>query len=327
MLGASDTAASYESRTDAPERALGTLACMSQLIDADTLIARLDDPDLRVIDARFELTEPEAGRAAYAEGHVPGAVYFDLDQDLSSPVREHGGRHPLPDMRRFATILEERGIGDQHDIVVYDQSGTMYAARAWWLLRYAGHDAVRFLDGGMEAYRAAGGPMTKTVPEHPRARFTLRLREGMVVDVSNVMAHLDDRERLVVDARAPERFRGEIEPLDPKAGHVPGARNVHYLDTLGSRGFLPATELRRIFSLAEGKREIVTYCGSGVSGAHLVLAMEEAGFPGAKLYAGSWSDWSSYDDLPVETGDSDEVDDSSDVGDPEAQGRAPGTAD
>jgi thiosulfate/3-mercaptopyruvate sulfurtransferase len=276
---------------------------MSHLIDAESLIARLDDPDLRVIDARFELTEPEAGRAAYQEGHVPGAVYFDLDRDLSSPVRQHGGRHPLPDMRRFAAILRERGIGDRHEVVVVDQSGTMYAARAWWLLRYAGHDAVRFLGGGMQAYGVAGGPLTTALPAHPPAHFTLRLRQDMVVDAADVRAHLGDPDRLVLDARAPERFRGEVEPLDPKAGHVPGARNVHYQDTMGSNGFRPPRELRKMFALAEGKREVVAYCGSGVSAAHLLLAMEEAGMPGAKLYAGSWSDWSSYDDLPVETGD------------------------
>lgn len=276
---------------------------MSQLIEAEAFIARLGDPDLRVIDARFELIQPEAGRAAYQEGHVPGAVYFDLDQDLSSAVQRHGGRHPLPDMRRFADTLEERGIGDGHQVVVYDQSGTMYAARAWWLLKYAGHDAVRFLNGGMEAYRAAGGPLTTALPTHSKARFTLRLRDDMVVDVTDVEAHLGDPDRLVLDARAPERFRGEVEPLDPKAGHVPGARNVHYRDTLGPNGFLPAAELRRMFALADGKREVVAYCGSGVSAAHVVLAMEEAGLPGAKLYAGSWSDWSSYDDLPVATDD------------------------
>lgn len=276
---------------------------MSHLIDAGTLLARLGDPDLRVIDARFELAEPAAGRAAYRAGHVPGAIYFDLDHDLSSPVKRHGGRHPLPDMERFARTLAERGIGDRHQVVVLDQSGSMYAARAWWLLRYAGHDAVRFLDGGMAAYLAAGGEVVTSEVRHPPATFTLRLRPEMVVDAAHVAARIGDPATLVIDARAPERYRGEVEPLDPKAGHVPSARNVYYQDTMGATGFRPPSELRRVLAIARGKDEVVTYCGSGVSAAHLVLALEEAGFPGARLYAGSWSDWSSYDDLPVATGE------------------------
>lgn len=280
-----------------------TLAGMSHLIDAGTLLGRLGDADLRIIDARFDIAEPAAGHAAYRAGHVPGAIYFGLDHDLSGPASRHGGRHPLPDMERFARTLAERGIGDRHQVVVLDQSGTMYAARAWWLLRYAGHDAVRFLDGGMAAYLAAGGEVVTSEVRHPPATFTLRLRPEMAVDVAHVAARIGDPATLMIDARTPERYRGEVEPFGPIAGHVPGARNLYYQDTMGATGFRPPSELRRVLAMARGKDEVVTYCGSGVSGAHLVLALEEAGFPGAKLYVGSWSDWSSYDDLPVATGD------------------------
>ncbi len=273
------------------------------LIGPEELIARLDDPELRVVDARFELSDPAYGAAAYAEGHVPGAVHLDLDEDLSAPPGVHGGRHPLPDMTELVSKLSRLGIGQQHEVVVYDQSGTMFAARAWWLLRYAGHDRVRVLDGGLAAYLAAGGPITTAVPKHAPAEFTLLRRPEMLVGMERVRESLGDDRVLLVDARAPERYRGEVEPLDPKAGHIPGAVNRFFQDSLEGGRFRSAEELAKALEPARDADEVIVYCGSGVSGAHLVLAMEEAGYEGAKLYAGSWSDWSSYDELPVATAD------------------------
>ncbi len=275
----------------------------SPLIGAAELSRRLDEPGLRVIDARFELADPAVGPALYAAGHVPGAVYLDLDRDLASPPGERG-RHPLPDVPGLARKLEEHGVGREHEIVVYDQDGSMYAARAWWLLRYMGHDRVRVLDGGYRAYLSAGGPVTTRTPAHPATTFPVHLRPEMVVELDEVRSRLDDPRMLLLDARSPERYRGETEPLDPKAGHVPGAINLPYGSSVGPTGMLSRPELRSLYdveALPDG--DLVAYCGSGVSAAQLVLALEVAGRPGVKLYPGSWSEWSRSDDLPVASGD------------------------
>jgi len=276
------------------------------LISAEEFLDRLAAPgtaaDLRVIDARFELSDPSYGKAAYSRGTVPGAVHLDLDEDMASAVRRHGGRHPLPDMGEFAAKLGALGVGDRHEIVVFDDSGSMYAARAWWLLRYAGKDQVRFLDGGLDAYLAAGGPLSTDPPAHAPAKFTLRLRPGMVVDADFLAGALSLEGLLLLDARAPERYRGEVEPLDPKAGHIPGAIDRHYLDNLKGGRFAEPASLHGRLAPAAAAETVVAYCGSGVSAAHLILALELAGYPGAKLYAGSWSDWASRD-LPVAVGD------------------------
>lgn len=295
---------------------------MSHLISAQELVESLSaGPDaavrsgrrLRLIDASFVLTDPAAGRSAYESGHLPGAVYFDLDQDLSDPealarhragVPGAGGRHPLPDMRRFAEKLGARGIGSEHEIVVYDQDGGMFAARAWWLLRYAGHAPARFLDGGLRAYVEAGGALTTEVPEHPAARFDLEVQPGMVMNAEELSARLNEPGLSVIDARAAPRYRGEVEPLDAKAGHVPGAVNLPHATAVdGATGrLLPPPVLAEVLALPVGTSEAVAYCGSGVSAAHLILALEEAGTFGVKLYPGSWSDWSSRPELPVATG-------------------------
>ena len=277
---------------------------MEPLIDAATLLRRLDEPGLRILDARFELLDPPAGRRMYREGHIPGAVFVDLDEDLAAPAARHGGRHPLPDMDAFARKLGERGVGDDHEVIVYDQGGTMFAARAWWLLRYAGHDAVRVLDGGFRAYREAGGAPDRELPRHAEAQLSVRLRPEMAVDREQLRRVLHDPQWCIVDVRSPERYRGEVEPIDPRAGHIPSAINRPYERTLDERGRFRARDaLREQFAVAEGRAEVVGYCGSGVSAAHAVLAMEVAGLRGAKLYAGSWSDWCSYEDLPVALGD------------------------
>ncbi|MFA5551651.1 MAG: sulfurtransferase [Trueperaceae bacterium] len=274
----------------------------TNLISAPELLARLGDPDLRVIDARFELTDPAYGAAAYAAGHVPGAVYLDLDEDLSSPPGRHGGRHPLPNMNEFAAKLGALGVGNDAEVVVYDQTGTMYAARVWWLLRYAGHSNVRFLDGGLAAFLSAGGELSSETSRYPRAGFVLDLRTDMVVDARHVSARLGHSNVAIVDARAGERYRGEVEPLDPKAGHIPGASNLFYQDALEGGRFKERAKLTTLVAPVAAADEVIAYCGSGVSGAHLILTLEEAGVAGAKLYAGSWSDWSSYDHLPVAVG-------------------------
>ena len=274
----------------------------SNLITAEELIERLTEPGLRVIDARFELGDPQYGAAAYAAGHVPGAVYLDLDADLSGPLGTHGGRHPLPHPAELAVKLGALGVSRQNPVVVYDQSGSMYAARAWWLLRYLGHDDVRFLDGGLAAYLAAGGALVQAAAAPQSTTFEVALRPAMLVDAHHVDRVRGSGSVVLMDARAGERYRGEVEPLDPKAGHVPGAINRFYQDALEGGRFRSREALREFVAPAASADEVIAYCGSGVSGAHLVLTLAEAGFPNAKLYAGSWSDWTSYDHLPVATG-------------------------
>lgn len=272
------------------------------LMDVSTFLGRLQDPDVRVVDARFDLSDPPAGRRAYRAGHVPGAVFLDLDEDLASAPARPGGRHPLPDMGRFTRTLGSRGVGDGHDVIVLDDVGTMYAARAWWLLRYAGHQAVWVLDGGYQAYLAAGGVLSTELPEHEPSSFSFSPNRGMIADADYVRRHIGDPRVLTIDARAPERYRGEVEPLDPKAGHVPGAINRYYEENLVGGRFAEPGRLRARFADALAYAEVVHYCGSGVSAAHNVLAMERAGLPGGRLYTGSWSDWCCHDELPVETG-------------------------
>lgn len=277
----------------------------SNLISASDLHALLEtnDPVLRIFDTRFDLTDPRAGREAYAEGHVPGALYLHLDDDLSSPVRTHGGRHPLPDMEVFVAKLGRLGVGPESRVVAYDASGGLFAGRLWWLLRYAGFDRVQLLDGGLGAWTEAGYGVTTEVPRFPAATLELALRAEMAVDRDHVLRNLGNPDVLLIDARAPERYRGETEPLDPKAGHIPSAVNLPFAGNLEGGRFRDPAALAERFAVTEEAEEVVLYCGSGVSAAHDVLAMEEAGLPTPRLYVGSWSDWSSYDDAPVATGD------------------------
>lgn len=276
----------------------------SSLITATELLALLGSEDLRVIDTRFELTQPDEGRRLYREGHVPGAVYLDLDDDLSDLGRTGAGRHPLPDMTTFAAKLGALGIDRESKVVIYDQSGGMYAARAWWLLRYAGHENVRVLDGGFEAYRRAGGSLATEPPTPTPTTFELDVRSDMAITADELESRLGDAGLAVLDARAPERYRGDVEPLDKVAGHIPTAINLPYTLALAGGTMLPREALKAAFAEAElgSADEVVAYCGSGVSAAHLVLSLERAGVSGVRLYPGSWSEWSSREDLPVASG-------------------------
>lgn len=277
----------------------------SNLMQADALLSRASDPTLRLLDVRFDLADPAAGRGRYEAGHLPGAAYLHLDDDLSSPVRPDGvgGRHPLPDPGTLADRLGAIGVGTEHEVVAYDDAGGMIAARAWWLLRWLGHRRVRVLDGGVAAWTAVGGRLVTETPAWPPARFVARPDASMVVDADAVAARLETRGTLLIDARSPERYRGEVEPLDRVAGHVPGAINLPFSGNLEGGRFLAPDALRRRFAQVEDAAESIVYCGSGVTAAHDALAIAEAGLPLPRLYAGSWSDWSSRSDLPVATGD------------------------
>lgn len=276
---------------------------MSNLISARDLAALLETPRLVVFDVRASLADPKAGRQLYDAGHIPGARFMSLDDDLAGPVGAHGGRHPLPEMDAFAAKLGALGVGNDREVVVYDADGGMFGARLWWLLRYAGLDAVRVLDGGFTAWEEAGLQVTSDEPDIAPATFTPTLRPEMTASMEDVRAKLGDRRTLLIDARASERYRGEVEPLDKKAGHIPGAINKPFSENLERGHFKSPEALRARFAEAERADEVILYCGSGVSAAHNALALSQAGIEGAKLYVGSWSDWSSYDENPVATGE------------------------
>ncbi|WP_198970444.1 sulfurtransferase [Xylophilus sp. ASV27] len=284
-----------------------------------------------VFDCSFDLQRPEAGEQQYRERHIPGAVYASLDQALSAPhgvpgahgtvvAREadrpaSGGRHPLPSREKFAIWLSSVGFANDMQAVVYDRNGMNYCGRLWWMLKWAGHDAVAVLDGGLQAWQAAGGPTRGTAPDatdheeepsHFQTSFMLHAPLRRLVGAADVQAHLGQPTQTVVDARGAPRFRGEVEPLDPVAGHIPGARNRPFTENFSTDGrFKPPAQLRQEFDALLGGRapaSVVHQCGSGVSAVPNLLAMELAGYGPGTLYAGSWSEWCSDPSRPVETG-------------------------
>ncbi|OWQ55138.1 sulfurtransferase [Stenotrophomonas maltophilia] len=264
-------------------------------------------PALRVVDARFSLADPQSGAQLYAQGHLPGALYADLNRDLSDLRRTGHGRHPLPDSDAFAARLGEWGIGPDTAVVVYDAGdGSMAAARLWWLLRLIGHAQVRVLDGGFAAWQAAGLPVTAALPRvTPLPPYPGQFDRRQIASVEEVQARLKHAPGWLIDARAGERFRGEVEPLDPVAGHVPGAVNRPFALNVHDGRLRPAEDLRAALQPLLGTHapdEVVLMCGSGVTACHLLLAMEAAGLDGARIYADSWSGWVSDPSRPVATG-------------------------
>ncbi|MFT3819213.1 MAG: sulfurtransferase [Rubrivivax sp.] len=285
-----------------------TYTTLIQAAELDALRQRGGNAKLAVFDCSFDLANPAAGRTTYAAGHVPGARYLHLDDDLSAPKTGRNGRHPLPAREAFAERLAALGVDADSQVVVYDGNGGMYAARAWWMLRWAGHAAVALLDGGIAAWRAAGLPVDSSEASPPAARGSFALQPSLVptVDRETLLADLPQPTRLLIDARAADRFRGENETLDPVGGHIPGARNRVFRDNLGADGrFKSAAQLRAEFDAVTGGRpasELVNSCGSGVTACHNLLALEVAGLGGAALYPGSWSEWCAWPGAPVATG-------------------------
>ncbi|WIM05531.1 MAG: sulfurtransferase [Candidatus Nitricoxidivorans perseverans] len=278
------------------------------LVSAAELAVHTDDPGWRVFDCRHDLVNTGYGAQAYAKGHIPGALFMGVDDDLSGPKTGKTGRHPLPDPEVFAARMSACGVGPDTQVVAYDNEGNVFASRLWWMLRHwLGHEKVAVLDGGLAGWKRAKQPLTDEVQSFPHANFTPRPRDGVQVDAAFVMARLSDPKVLMLDARSEERFSGEQETIDPVAGHIPGAINRFYFDNLDDPGiyFKPAAELREEFdALLAGRppANVIQQCGSGVTACHNILAMELAGLPGSSLYVGSWSEWCSDPSRPIEKG-------------------------
>lgn len=269
------------------------------LVGAAWLADRLEDPGIRVLDVRWYLTDHDLGLRQYANAHLPGAVFLDLEDDLSDTARAGEGRHPLPDPHVLARRLGALGIGTGHTVVAYDHGPSAIAARAWWLLRHIGHPDVRVLDGGMTAWEAAGLPTTDLLPSHEPTTFEVRVREGDTASMAEVAARGD---AVLLDARAPERYRGEVELVDPIPGHIPGAVNLPFDELVGVDQRLLDTDMLRARFAAAGVDErtaTIASCGSGVTACHLILSAVAAGLPEPRLSPGSYSQWSRAD-MPVE---------------------------
>ncbi|KVN90973.1 3-mercaptopyruvate sulfurtransferase [Burkholderia ubonensis] len=278
------------------------------LISAANLAERLAaaPASVALFDCRFDLADTGAGETAYAAGHIPGAQYLHLDRDLSGRKTGTNGRHPLPTRDALVATLVDRGLKQGQQVVAYDAQGGSYAARLWWLLRWLGHDSVAVLDGGLQAWQAAGQPLT-TETQHPsRGDFRAQAPLESTVDAQAVLANLTSHARVVIDARAADRYRGENETIDPVGGHIPGARNRFFRDNLAADGrFKTGHELRETFSALLAGTEpnlAILQCGSGVTACHNALAMEIAGLHGASLYPGSWSEWCADPSRPIATG-------------------------
>ncbi len=278
------------------------------LISTDELARQLADPALVLVDCRHNLSDVEAGQRAYGASHLPGARFMHMDRDLSGEQTGSNGRHPLPDVAALSGSLSRAGIDASKQVVAYDQNNGMWASRLWWLLHWLGHDAAAVLDGGIDKWIAEGRPTTADPPSMRPARF-VAMTPRPVISSADILRNLSNHSSsplTIIDARAPERFRGDIEPLDPVAGHIPGAINRPYGANLTpQQTFKPAELLRAEFEAQLGGAplsSVVHQCGSGVTACHNLLAMEVAGLPGSRLYPGSWSEWVADPTRPVARG-------------------------
>jgi thiosulfate/3-mercaptopyruvate sulfurtransferase len=273
------------------------------LVGSSWLRERLGQPDLRVVDCRYKLGEPGAGERLYLESHIPGAAYLDMDRELAGPPGERG-RHPLPDPDAFEAAARRAGIGEETLVVAYDEAAEGGAARLWWLLRHFGHDQVAVLDGGLRGWREEGGQLRPGAEEIEPGNFRARVSTREPARAEQISAATGASSPVLLDARVPERYRGEVEPIEPVAGHIPGARNLPFMELAPEGRFLPPDELRARFEQVgvHSGDDAVAYCGSGVTACVVALAAEVAGIGATRLYPGSWSEWSRRG-LPVATGE------------------------
>lgn len=273
------------------------------LVSPEALYEHLDDPSWVIIDCRHTLADFSLGRRVYGESHIRGAYFADMEHDLAGPKSGKNGRHPLPDPQTFAAFLRGLGVNDDTQIVAYDAGADMASSRLWFLCKWIGHEAVAVLDGGFAAWQEAGYPTSAAIPPQRHGTLQARLDLSLVVDSAYVYQHIDDTQMRILDARAADRFAGQNETVDPVAGHIPGATNRWFKENFDERGRWKSPHaLKAAFEQIAPAKQIVHQCGSGVSAAVNLLAMELAGLPGSRLYAGSWSEWIADPERPIVTG-------------------------
>lgn len=282
----------------------GRVSGVPLLMSAQALQVMRGREDLKCVDCRHDLTRPEWGESAYREAHLPGALFMHLDRQLSGPKNGTNGRHPLPSPAAFAGVLGAAGIGPEDHVIAYDDAGGMFACRLWWMLRWIGHERVSVLDGGLQAWSESGGELSAQIPHHPARNYPLDTHAILpTADCAQLLDNIDRPRFLVVDARAPDRFHGENEHVDPVGGHIPGAINRFFRLNLAEDGrFKPAYRLREEWGELLGGHTgegVIHQCGSGVTACHNLLALELAGWRGARLYPGSWSEWCADATRPV----------------------------
>ncbi|WP_066294553.1 sulfurtransferase [Bacillus sp. FJAT-29937] len=278
---------------------------MNLTVEKEWLKERLNNGDLRIADCRYNLGSSEEGLEQYGKGHIPRAVYFHLGKDLSGPISSHGGRHPLPEIEKFKQTLQNAGIHNGTTIVAYDGGEGSFAARLLWLLHYVGHKNVYVLNGGYKAWTEAGYPVDHSIPDYPKTDFEINLDADIFASYEEVKKIVEEKnqETIIIDSRESQRYLGLIEPIDKKAGHIPGAINKVWLDGYENGFFKSGEDQAKRFTEIDKDKQIIVYCGSGVTATPNYMALKAAGYKHVKLYAGSFSDWISYDENEIETGE------------------------
>lgn len=264
------------------------------------LYERISEVNIRVVDCRFSLTDQSYGCKAFKNGHIPGAVFFDLEKDLSGAVEKHGGRHPLPDLNEFKHKIELAGIDKSSIVIAYDDGEGAFASRFWWLLTYIGHEHVYVLDGGLKKWQGVGYPVTEETIKYDKTVFSIVRKNSMLATYSEVKQRSEDKQAVLIDSRARERYLGQEEPIDKRPGHIPSAINKEWTDGFQDGIWKSKEEQIKRFGDLDCKSDIIVYCGSGVTATPNILALKSIGFKHVKLYAGSYSDWVSFDENPVE---------------------------
>ncbi|WP_407941525.1 sulfurtransferase [Metabacillus schmidteae] len=277
---------------------------MKYVVYKEWLIDQLNNDQVKIVDCRFELGNPVNGEKLYEESHIPGAFYFDLEKQLSGPVSKHGGRHPLPEIEQFKSEIEKVGIDNTKTVVAYDIGEGQFASRFWWLLSYLGHENVYVLNEGFKGWNEAGYPLTKEVTASELAEFEVNIQHEMLASYEDIKEVVQQKKKspILIDSREERRYAGEVEPLDRIAGHIPGAINKLWTEGLEQGSFKNAEEQKRRFSELDQEDPIIVYCGSGVTATPNYISLKMAGYQHVKLYAGSYSDWVSYDENPVAKG-------------------------
>ncbi|OZM57465.1 sulfurtransferase [Lottiidibacillus patelloidae] len=274
---------------------------MQYIVNDEWLLDRLHDEDIRIIDCRFPMSTGTDGRQLFLKDHIPGAVYCDLEVDLSRNVSTHGGRHPIPSKKSLETLFGRLGIEKTTKVVIYDDQGGAMAARLWFLLRYAGHTKAFILNGGYSVWKSAGLPISDEHTEVKETKFVGNFQNDIIVDMEEVQRAIIDDNTILIDSREEKRYKGIHEPLDPIAGHIPSAVNYFWKDLLDETGkWKSDEEIKARFAQLPKEKSYIVYCGSGVTACPNILALIESGYKNVKLYGGSWSDWCSYKDNEIE---------------------------